>query len=276
MRDLRVHPAVARLLPADLLEELRSGPHPSRYLCRVCKREGDLTAGDPTSLVLRRYPRRQLRRVQLVHADCGGSTVATVPPAQEELELAGGRTVVYADVVEGGLAALAGCRAEPILVVDDDDDLITTDRTALRDSATLLPGEVIDPVLSQALATGLVLHTSPRGPVPQVTGWSVRIGPRLMDLAHPRGGGVGIERLPHAIPGDWRAAVRARGDEVTLLVGRIGLSTAVRVPFPSPVNRRARTALPGSSAAAAFAIQRAAALGRVAAGRVTVEWTRAG
>jgi hypothetical protein len=272
MRDLRVHPMVAGLLPADVLDELRCGPHPGRYQCPVCDEEGDLSGGEPTSVVLRRYPRRKVRRVQLLHASCGPSAVTVAPPLLTDAELAGGRTVVYADLVERGLAALAGWRPEPILVVDDDDDLITTDPALPRDPAALLPGELIDPVLCHALATGLTLHTSLRDAAPRVTGWSVRIGPLFMDLVHPRGGGVGIERLPQTIPAEWKAAVRAGGNRVTLLIGRMGLSTAVRVPYPSPANPRARTAPPGCSAAAAFAVQKAAGLGRVAAGRVTVEW----
>ncbi|WP_045875199.1 hypothetical protein [Pseudofrankia sp. DC12] len=51
MRDLRVDAMVARLLPADLLDELRCGPHPSRYRCQICLDEGGLIGGDPTSLV---------------------------------------------------------------------------------------------------------------------------------------------------------------------------------------------------------------------------------
>ncbi|ADP82559.1 hypothetical protein [Pseudofrankia inefficax] len=275
MRDLRVDPLVASLLPADLLDELRCGPHPGRYRCQLCLEEGDLAGGDPTSLVLRRYPQRRVRRVQLMHAGCGPSAVTVAPPILTEEELAGGRTVVYAHLVDGGLAALAGCRPEPLLVVDDDDDLIMTDPAVHRDPAALLPGELVDPVLSHALATGLALHTSLRDQPPLVAGWSVRIGPRLLDLVHPRGGGVGIERLPHTIPTEWRAAVRARGNRVTLLIGRMGLSTAVRVPYPSPASPRARAATPGSSAAAAaFAVAKAAGLGRVAAGCVGVEWTR--
>ncbi|MBL7492133.1 hypothetical protein I6A60_33415 [Frankia sp. AgB1.9] len=275
MRDLRVDPLVARLLPADLLDELRCGPHPGRYRCQICLEDGDLAGGDPTSLVLRRYPQRRVRRVQLMHAGCGPSAVTVAPPILTDEELAGGRTVVYAHLVDGGLAALAGCRPEPILVIDDDDDLIMTDPAVHRDPAALLPGEVVDPVLSHALATGLALHTSLRDQPPPVAGWSVRIGPRLLDLVHPRGGGVGIERLPHTIPAEWRAAVRARGNRVTLLIGRMGLSTAVRVPYPSPASPRARAATPGSSAAAAaFAVAKAAGLGRVAAGCVGVEWTR--
>jgi hypothetical protein len=271
MRDLRVHPLVERLLPGDVLDDLHKGPHPSRYRCPVCGQEGDLGGGEATSLVLRRYPRRAVRRIQLLHAACGPSAITMAPPVLADLELAGGRTVVYADLVEGGLAALAGWRPEPFLVVDDDDDLITTDPALPRDPAALLPGELVDPVLCHALATGLALHTSLRDPSPRVTGWSVRIGPHLMDLVHPHGGGVGIERLPHTIPPEWRAAVHAAGDRVTLLIGRMGLSTAVRVPYLA--NPGARSAPPGCTAAAAFAVQKAAGLGRVAAGRVTVEWT---
>ncbi|MDT3439132.1 MULTISPECIES: hypothetical protein [unclassified Pseudofrankia] len=301
VRDLRVHPTVAALLPADLLAALRHGPHPSTYRCPVCEGEGDLAMGEATSLVLRRYPHRFVRRVQLVHAECAPSTVTVAPAALAEEELAAsGSSIVYADLLGIGTAALTGCRPQPLLAVDDDDDLMTTDPRAPGDPCRLRPGEVIDPAVSHALATGLALHSSLRDDPPFVAGWTVRIGPALLDLVHPRADGrQGIERLNHTIPAEWRAAVRAAGNQVTLLVGRMGLSTAVRAPYlparrprapippsptptghhpaqgpvPAPAAWHARPRVASAtSPAATFAVLSAVSAGRVAAGRVTVTW----
>jgi len=296
-RDLRVDPAVAALLPADLLAALRHGPHPSTYRCPVCGADGDLAMSDPTSVVLRRYPHRFVRRVQLAHTDCAASAVTVAPAELAEAELAAsGSSIVYADLLGIGTAALTGCRPQPLLAVDDDDDLMTTDPRAPGDPGRLRPGELIDPAVSHALATGLALQMSLRADPPFAPGWSVRIGPSLLDLVHPRADGrQGIERLGHAIPATWRAAVRAAGDQVTLLVGRMGLSTAIRSPYlpgprPAPpippVSMHPGSATPtaprtqpvrprvalATSPAATFAVLSAVSAGRVAAGRVTVTW----
>jgi hypothetical protein len=314
VRDLQVSPDVAALLPADLLATLRAGPHPSAYRCANCLGAGDLAAGDATSLVLRRYPRRAVRRVQLTHAGCARSAITVAPDAIADLELSSaGATLVHAGVL--GTAALTGGRSRPFLAVDDDDDLVTTDPRSPSDPDRLRPGELVDPVVSHALATGLVLLTSARAEPALVDGWSLRIAPTLLDLVYPRADGRGgVERLPHAIPPAWRAAVRQAGDQVTLLVGRMGLSTATRAEHPHQPAARPRpwevirhlaedcgpdgawperrrdgaaselrlpdpppwVAAPSSpiSPAVTFAVLSAVAAGRVAAGRVRVRWIR--
>jgi hypothetical protein len=275
-RDLRVDPAVAALLPASLLATLRTGPHPATYRCGNCLEPGDLAAGEATALALRRYPMRRLRRVQLRHAACGPSQVTVASPALEDLELAceDGNSVVYADLFHGGPAALTGSRPCPVIVLDDNNDLITTDPRTSGSSGTLLPGELVEPTVALALETGLVLF-SPRVEPPLVSRWSVRVGPRLLDLVHPHGGGVAIERLPHHIPAGWRAAVRDGGNQALLFVGRIGLSTSAHLPHALPPGSWPRVTTPASSGAA-FALLNAAHCGRVAAGRVSVEWARLG
>ncbi|MBL7494972.1 hypothetical protein I6A84_38770 [Frankia sp. CNm7] len=293
MRDLRVAPDVAGLLPADLLAAWQRGPHPSVYSCAACQDDGDLEDGDPAALVVRRYPHLGLRRVQLIHAACGPSRVVVIAvPELADLELAAasGASIVYADLLGAGTAALtgdlpAGCALtgqppRPYLAVDDDDDLILTDRHAVGQPDRPLPGEPLSPMLSHALATGLALHTSLAATPPTVTGWSLRIGARHLDLVHPRPGArrpFGIERLPHTISPQWRAAVRAAGDTAVLLMGRIGLSTATRPlfrPYLPASARRQRLAAPISGAT--FAVLHAVHAGQVAAGLVPVTWTGPG
>jgi hypothetical protein len=292
VRDLRVAPAVAALLPADLLAQLRAGPHPSTSRCAACQGAGNLAAGDATALLLRRYPRQAVRRVRLAHATCAVSEVGVAPDAAAEPELAdGGVSVVHAGVL--GTAAVGEGLARPFLALDNDGDLVTTDPRAPGDPDRLRPGELIDPAVSRAPMTGLVLLTSTRADPPPAPGWSLRIGQAPLDLYYPRADGrAGVERLSRRVPAAWRAAVRAAGDQVTLPVGRAGLSTATGAARWSPGDaslapgaRRGELCLPGPrsratapsspiSPAVTFAVLSAVAAGRVAAGKASVAWTR--
>ena len=290
MHDVQCAPEVADLLPADLLDALRTRV-PRPYRCVVCGQSGILgetgdsqLSGTPlpdesplaVSLLVFRYPGRQLRQVRFAHAACRPSQVIVVTDeARAERELASGSSVARAVM----LAPRPGERVGiPVLALDDDDALLLTDAHRLGNPDALLPGERINPQISHGLATGLALCTSLGDLPPAAHGWSAKIGRSHVDLRHPlvrpgRRPIAVIERLACQPPPNWRSAVRREGDTVLLLVGDIGLSSVVRTPSLSAVSRASRMRQAAAQRRAVTrAVLAAMTAGQVAGGVIPVSW----